>query len=248
MRAAALADALEDFAPRRRGASFVMPFAVADAPEETSLLLVDASDPPSPSDAEAEALEALAERLRHEHDAELAAERERHAAELAALNERIGELVGTTLVAEMETARDSVVSLVTSVVARILAPVLSSDVQGRSLIALAEVVRDAIDDYKEAADQGLIKKQPDETGYPPTLQILVQGVENKRDPKKGKVYFLRRIPRDPFATDAALANEETWGKRSYNSSFEEPEAGDDIYDVYSLSPQIGINQRPYREW
>lgn len=146
MRAAALADALEDFAPRRRVASFVMPFAVADAPEETSLLLVDASDPPSPSHAEAEALEALAERLRHEHDAELAAERERHAAELAALNERIGELVGTTLVAEMETARDSVVSLVTSVVARILAPVLSSDVQGRSLIALAEVVRDAIDD------------------------------------------------------------------------------------------------------
>ena len=109
-------------------------------------------------------------------------------------------------------------------------------------------IRDAIDDYKQAADQGLIKKQPDETGYPPTLQILVQGVENKRDPKKGKVYFLRRIPRDPFATDAALANEETWGKRSYSSSFEEPEAGDDIYDVYSLSPQIGINQRPYREW
>ena len=109
-------------------------------------------------------------------------------------------------------------------------------------------IRDAIDDYQEAADQGLIKKQPDQTGYPPTLQILVQGVENKRDPKKGKVYFLRRIPRDPFATDAALANEETWGKRSYSSSFEGPEAGDDIYDVYSLSPQIGINQRPYREW
>ena len=109
-------------------------------------------------------------------------------------------------------------------------------------------IRDAIDDYKTATDQGMIKKQPDETGYPPTLRILVQGVENKRDPKKGKVYFLRRIPRDPFATDDELSNEETWGKRSYSSSFEEPEPGDDIYDVYSLSTQTGLNQRPYREW
>src|SRR5690606_15035749 len=50
-------------------------------------------------------------------------------------------------------------------------------------------IRDAIDDYKAAADQGRIKKQPDETGYPPNLRILVQGVENKRDPKKGKLYF-----------------------------------------------------------
>jgi general secretion pathway protein G len=109
-------------------------------------------------------------------------------------------------------------------------------------------IRDAIDDYKAAADQGRIKKQPDETGYPPNLRILVQGVENKRDPKKGKLYFLRRIPRDPFATDPTLSNEATWGKRSYSSSFEEPEEGDDVYDVYSLSPQIGLNQRPYREW
>lgn len=109
-------------------------------------------------------------------------------------------------------------------------------------------IRDAIDDYKQAADQGMIKKQPEETGYPPNLRILVQGVENKRDPKKGKIYFLRRIPRDPFATDDALSNEETWGKRSYSSSFEEPEPGDDVYDVYSLSTQAGLNQRPYREW
>lgn len=109
-------------------------------------------------------------------------------------------------------------------------------------------IRDAIDDYKQAADEGRIKKQPDETGYPPSLHILVEGVENKRDAKKGRIHFLRRIPRDPFATDATLSNAETWGKRSYSSSFEEPEEGDDVYDVYSLSPGVGLNQRPYREW
>lgn len=109
-------------------------------------------------------------------------------------------------------------------------------------------IRDGLDAYKQAFDDGLIKKSLDETGYPATLQVLVAGVENEQDPKKRKIYFLRRIPRDPFATDAALMNEETWGKRSYASSFESPEAGKDIYDVYSLSKETGINQQPYSQW
>lgn len=108
-------------------------------------------------------------------------------------------------------------------------------------------IRDAIDAYKEAADDGLIKKSADEIGYPVSLQQLVDGVENMQDPKKRKLYFLRRIPRDPFATADLLA-EETWGKRSYSSSFDSPSEGDDVYDVYSLSRETGINQLPYREW
>ena len=108
-------------------------------------------------------------------------------------------------------------------------------------------IRDAIDAYKQAADDGLIKKSADEVAYPASLQQLVDGVENVQDPKKRKLYFLRRIPRDPFAP-ADLAAEETWGKRSYSSAFTDPSEGDDIYDVYSLSNEIGINQQPYRAW
>ena len=102
-------------------------------------------------------------------------------------------------------------------------------------------IRDAIDAYKQASDDGLIKKSADQSGYPSSLQQLVIGIENTQDSKKRKIYFMRNIPRDSFSNDNELAADETWGKPSYASSFEAPEAGEDIYDVYSLSKQIGIN-------
>lgn len=109
-------------------------------------------------------------------------------------------------------------------------------------------IRDAIDAYKKASEDGLIKKLPGQTGYPPDLYILVKGVENLRDPKKRKIYFMRNIPRDPFAPASIETADASWGKRSYASSFEEPAPGDDVYDVHSLSNEKGLDQRPYREW
>ena len=109
-------------------------------------------------------------------------------------------------------------------------------------------IRDAIDAFKQAADDGLIKKTADESGYPASLQQLVSGVENIQDPKRRKIYFMRNIPRDPFAADDSASAEKTWGKRSYSSSFDKPEEGEDVYDVYSLSHEIGINQQAYSEW
>lgn len=109
-------------------------------------------------------------------------------------------------------------------------------------------IRDAIDAYKKAVDEGVIKRNPGQSGYPPNLQVLVKGVDNQKDSKKRRIYFLRRIPRDPFIPNQELSPEEGWGKRSYVSSFEEPREGDDVYDVYSLSTQVGINQQPYRDW
>ena len=109
-------------------------------------------------------------------------------------------------------------------------------------------IRDAIDAYKQASDDGLIKKSADDSGYPESLQQLVIGVENMQDPKKRKIYFMRQIPRDPFSTDPELSAEETWAQRSYRGSFETPETGEDVYDVHSISNEIGINQQPYSEW
>ena len=61
------------------------------------------------------------------------------------------------------------------------------------------------------------------------------------------IYFLRRIPRDPFATKGVAAVD-SWGKRSYASPPDQPAEGDDVYDVYSLSENTGLNGIAYRLW
>jgi general secretion pathway protein G len=109
-------------------------------------------------------------------------------------------------------------------------------------------IRSAIDAYKKASDEGRVERKADQTGYPPTLEILVQGVKDAKTPEGTLIFFLRRIPRDPFFEDPEVEAEETWGLRSYASPPDEPRPGDDVYDVYSVSERTGLNGVPYREW
>lgn len=109
-------------------------------------------------------------------------------------------------------------------------------------------IREAIDTYKQASDDGRIQKRVGESGYPRRLEDLVEGVEDQKTPAKERIYFLRRIPRDPFSEDSSLRPADTWGKRSYASPPEDPKDGDDVFDVFSRAPRVGINGRPYREW
>lgn len=109
-------------------------------------------------------------------------------------------------------------------------------------------IREAIDSYKQAYDEGHIAKRVGESGYPKRLQDLIAGVEDQKSPKKDRIYFLRRLPRDPFAADPTLSAGATWGKRSYASPPDDPKEGEDVFDVYSLAAGVGLNGRPYREW
>jgi len=130
-------------------------------------------------------------------------------------------------------------------------PVAQTVLQRRNeqeLRSALHIIRKALDDYKVAYDDGRIAKSITGNGYPRTLETLVEGVVDTRSPKKAKIYFLRRIPRDPFSTDANASNSQTWGKRSYASDADDPREGEDVFDVYSTSEQVGLNGVPYKRW
>jgi len=133
----------------------------------------------------------------------------------------------------------------------LVVPVSQVVVQRRHETELRQALQDiraALDAYKKAGDEGRIAKAAGASGYPPKLEALVEGAPDLRSPKKAKIYFLRRLPRDPFNNDANATDAQTWGKRSYASEANEPKEGDDVYDVYSLSGKTGLNGIPYSKW
>jgi len=109
-------------------------------------------------------------------------------------------------------------------------------------------IRGAIDQYKKAVEAGKVATKIGESGYPPSLEMLAEGVADASSPTARKIYLLRRIPADPFYSGQTKQPEETWALRSYDSPPDAPEAGDDVFDVYSMSPGIGLNGVAYRDW
>jgi general secretion pathway protein G len=134
--------------------------------------------------------------------------------------------------------------------AMLAAPLAEMTVQHQREQELRQALRDirvALDRYRAASEQGLIERKVGDSGYPTDLEVLVNGVPNLKSPSRDRLYFLRRVPRDPFAP-ADLEPGATWGLRSYASAPDAPSAGSDVFDVYSRAEGIGINGIPYRDW
>lgn len=131
--------------------------------------------------------------------------------------------------------------------------------QEEELRSALREIRSALDAYKRAGDEGRIPRPAAGSGYPPSLEVLVEGVVDERSPQRQRIHFLRRIPADPFfpgplpereaqPVAPALAGARTWGLRSHASPAHDPRPGADVYDVYSLSPAKGLDGRPHRDW
>jgi general secretion pathway protein G len=119
----------------------------------------------------------------------------------------------------------------------------------RELREALRQIRSALDGYKQAVDEGRILEENKGTGYPPNLDLLVSGVPDAKNPNRDqRIYFLRKLPHDPMMAQAGAAGTAIWGLRSYASPPGSPQPGADVFDVYSLSPSIGLNGVAYKDW
>jgi general secretion pathway protein G len=115
--------------------------------------------------------------------------------------------------------------------------------QERDLRWALHEMRTAIDKYKDDADSGKITPgKIDSYNYPESLEQLVEGVKaaGKVDVK---LKYLRRIPKDP------MTNSTDWGKRSMQ---DDPKStsfgGQNVFDVFTKSTNMGSDGTPYSEW
>jgi general secretion pathway protein G len=103
-------------------------------------------------------------------------------------------------------------------------------------------MREAIDKYKQAADEGKIEVPPDTEGYPQTLDALVDGVQLIGQAGKN-LRLLRKIPIDP------MTNSTDWGMRSYQDEANSQSwGGQNVFDVYSKSDGVAFDGTRYKDW
>lgn len=136
-----------------------------------------------------------------------------------------------------------VVLTIMSVLATVIFPLAEHSVRRQKEAQLKQAlfdIRHSLDAYHASVSSNVLNFDYS-SGYPADLQQLVETKNEFGDA------FLRAIPRDPFVPSVGSI-ESGWGLRSSQSTADSPAAGSDVYDVYSLSKEIGSNGVPYREW
>jgi general secretion pathway protein G len=105
-------------------------------------------------------------------------------------------------------------------------------------------MRQAIDKYKDLADQQKIRVELGSEGYPPDLDTLVKGVALGGSGAAGKnIRFLRRVPKDP------MTGRVEWGMRSVQDDADSTSwGGKNVFDVYSKSTGIALDGTKYSDW
>ena len=101
------------------------------------------------------------------------------------------------------------------------------------------MMRDAIDQYKDAAEKGAFQTKIDSFNYPPDLQTLVDGV----DAGTKKVRFLRKIPIDP------MTKQPDWATRSMQDDPDtDTGSGENVFDIHSKSTGTALDGTKYNTW
>ncbi len=115
-------------------------------------------------------------------------------------------------------------------------------VKEMELRSALRTLRNAIDEHKRFSDAGLIPIELGTDGYPKELEVLYEGIDLVGQVDR-KAKFLRRVPIDPMTGEAE------WGLRSYQDEWDADSwGGENVFDVYSLSEGVGLNDVPYSLW
>ena len=102
-------------------------------------------------------------------------------------------------------------------------------------------LRDAIDRYKDLADQNKIRVEQSSDGYPTDLETLSKEISFGTGDKK--IRLLRKIPVDPMTGQA------DWGLRCDTDEADATAwCGKNVFDVYSKSQLTGIDNTKYADW
>jgi general secretion pathway protein G len=131
-----------------------------------------------------------------------------------------------------------------------MAAVMEQRAKEAELRVALRTIRHALDEYKAAADSGLIDKPTGLSGYPRSLDVLVTGVPRSAAfaANSTPVMFLRRVPRDPFFEDASVPAAQTWRIRSYGSAPDDYSGTSDVFDVASRSNKTALNGSRVADW
>lgn len=142
-----------------------------------------------------------------------------------------------------------IVATIILTLASAVLPMARVTIQREREIELRRDLRDlrtAIDNYKRAADTGLIGGRDikiGSEGYPPDLQTLVDGVPRVGDVSGRKLKFLRRVPMDP------MTKSYDWGLRSYQDAPDSSTwGGQNVYDVHTKSEAKALDGTKYKDW
>lgn len=142
-----------------------------------------------------------------------------------------------------------VVTALVAILASAVMPMVRVTMQRQKEIELRRALREirtAIDHFKDAADQGMIagtELKAGNEGYPPTLDVLVEGIQAGGDATGRKLKFLRRIPIDP------MTGTTDWGKRSYQDRPDSKSwGGQNVYDVFTTSDGVALDGTKYQDW
>jgi general secretion pathway protein G len=111
-------------------------------------------------------------------------------------------------------------------------------------------IRQALDNYKAAADAGVVDRPTGSSGYPPSLDVLARGVPRSAalGASVTPMVFLRRVPRDPFYADAETPAAQTWNSRAYGAAEGDFRPGRDVFDVSSKSSATALDGSRVSEW